>query len=106
MRSLTEAGIWTAGLLAVAIADPTAPPLFDACLFEAVGLSFCPGRGLGHAVGFLARGEFLLSFQSHPMAVPVVGVLIHRIQQLVSTETLSFQPSRSDVQSNQVPSRA
>ena len=82
-RSIAEAALWTTGLLAVTISDPNAPAIIEACLLKAAGFFFCPGCGLGHAVGYLARGEFLLSFQSHPFAPLVVAVLLHRIITLI-----------------------
>ena len=82
-RLFAEAGVWTAGLLAVAIANPEAPALIEACLFKAVGFAFCPGCGLGHSVGYLARGEFFLSFQSHPLAIFVVITLLYKIITLI-----------------------
>ncbi len=78
-RDVLEAGFWVLGLAAMAIADPSSPGLYSICPFDAVGnwigLSFCPGCGLGHAVAHLARGEFALSFAAHPLAVPAVLVL-------------------------------
>jgi len=82
-RSFAEAGIWTAGLCAVAFANPETPAFIEACLFKAVGFAFCPGCGLGHAVGYLARGGFLLSFQSHPFAIFVAVMLLHKISTLI-----------------------
>ncbi|TDI73120.1 MAG: DUF2752 domain-containing protein [Bacteroidetes bacterium] len=105
-RKLVETGIWLVGLIAVAVADPWAPSLINACLFEAAGLSFCPGHGLGHAVGFMARGEFLLSFQSHPFAIPVVGVLLSHIYSLIHSASALLQTPTTDVQNNQIPTRA
>jgi len=105
-RKIIEAGIWLAGLTAVAVADPWAPSLINVCFFEAAGLSFCPGHGLGHAVGFMARGEFLLSFQSHPFAIPVVGVLLSHIYCLIHSASALLQTPTTDVQSNQISTRA
>jgi len=82
-RNLAEAALWTSGLLAVAIADPNAPAFIETCLLKAAGFFFCPGCGLGHSVGYLARGEFLLSFQAHPFAPIIVMVLLHRIVTLI-----------------------
>ena len=88
-----EAGLWAIGLLVVAAADPTAPALIEVCLFKAAGLAYCPGCGLGHAVGFLARGELMLSIQSHPLVIPVVGILLHRIVFLIRTRGRINQPN-------------
>lgn len=78
-----EAVIWTVGLLAMAAADPTAPPLLDLCLFDALGVSFCPGCGLGHSIAWLARGDLAASFQAHPLGLPAVGLVGYRIVDLV-----------------------
>jgi len=78
-----EAYVWLGGLLALAAADPTAPPLLDLCLFEAVGLSFCPGCGLGHAVAWLARGDVAASFHAHPLGIPAAAVLLGHVAWLI-----------------------
>ncbi len=102
-----EAVMWTCGLLAVAIADPTGPGLLEACLLKAAGLPWCPGCGLGHAVGYLARGELMLSFQSHPFAPIVVGVLLHRVFTLYREVRFKRNEPvvtrKSYVQSNKIP---
>ncbi len=78
-----EAVIWTVGLLAMAATDPTAPPLLDLCLFDALGISFCPGCGLGHAIAWLARGDVVASFRAHPLGLPAAGFLLYRIVYLI-----------------------
>jgi hypothetical protein len=67
----------------MAAADPTAPPLLDLCLFDALGVSFCPGCGLGHAIAWLARGNVVASWQAHPLGLPAAGLLLYRIVYLV-----------------------
>ena len=102
-----EAAMWVCGLLAVAIADPTAPALLETCLFKAVGFPYCPGCGLGHAVAYLARGEILLSFQSHAFAPIIVGVLLHRVFVLYREARFKrkepVETQITYVQSNQIP---
>ena len=78
-----EAVIWMVGLVALAAADPTAPPLLNLCLFDALGVSFCPGCGLGHAIAWLARGDIGASFQAHPLGLPAAGILLYRIVHLL-----------------------
>jgi len=78
-----EAAIWMVGLTAMAAADPTAPSLIALCLFDALGMSFCPGCGLGHAIAWLARGDIVASFQAHPLGLPVAGFLLYRIVHLI-----------------------
>lgn len=82
-RSLMEAAIWIVGLAAVGSADPTLPSAIDLCLFKAIGLPGCPGCGLGHAMGYLFRGEWLLAIQTHWFSPVVLGILVTRIVSLL-----------------------
>ena len=86
-----EAVIWTAGLAAMACADPTAEGLFDACLFKWMGAAWCPGCGLGHAVAYLFHGDVAQSVAAHPLGVVVVPVLIGHIGQLVRGAVVARQ---------------
>ncbi|MBT3448854.1 MAG: DUF2752 domain-containing protein [Bacteroidetes Order II. Incertae sedis bacterium] len=82
MRYWMEAGMWSVGLAAMCIADPTAESWIELCLFKAIGLGECPGCGLGHALGFLVRGEWHLAMDSHLLSPFVAIVLSHRISSL------------------------
>jgi hypothetical protein len=82
-RTFLEALTWIIGLSAVGFADPTAPSAIDLCLFKAIGLNGCPGCGLGQAMGYLFRGEWLLAIQTHWFSPVVLGILLTRIAQLL-----------------------
>lgn len=86
-----EAAIWAIGLLAVGLADPTLPSALDLCLFKAVGLPGCPGCGLGHAMGYLFRGEWALALESHWFSPVVLTILITRIGSLLRQAFRSSQ---------------
>ena len=70
-----EAYVWAAALAALALTDPRGAGLLSLCLFEALGVPFCPGCGLGHAVAFCLRGDLAASFAAHPLG-PVAAVLL------------------------------
>jgi hypothetical protein len=95
-----EAFLWIVGLVCVAVADPASESLVGICLFDRVGdwigLAFCPGCGLGHSVGWLARGEFTASFAAHPLGVPAIIILLGHSLQLIrrSMADTSAVPSR------------
>lgn len=88
-RARAEAMFWSLGVLAVAIADPNTGGLISVCPFEAIGswigLSFCPGCGLGHAVGFLVRGDLSQSMAAHPLAIPAVLTLTLHVRRLLGS---------------------
>ncbi|WP_018126458.1 DUF2752 domain-containing protein [Balneola vulgaris] len=66
------------GLVALAMMDPTTKGT-SFCLFDLVGISFCPGEGLGHSIAYFFRGEFLMSFKTHLFGPLAVAVLSFRI---------------------------
>jgi hypothetical protein len=78
-----EAFIWTVGLAAMAWTDPAAEGFIDGCLFKWLGVTWCPGCGLGHAVAYLFRGEVAQSLAAHPLGVVTVVVLVGHIGRLV-----------------------
>lgn len=84
LQSIPEAAFWTAGLVGVATMDPEAGVGFTLCLLEHLGV-FCPGDGLGQATAYLVRGNFAASWSAHPLAVPVLLVLLYHIATLCWT---------------------
>lgn len=80
---LTEALLWVVGIGLLAIMDPTGKHLFSFCPFSWLFDNLCPGCGLGHAVAYLFRGDFLASWEAHPLAVPAVAILLWRCGQLI-----------------------
>ncbi|PEN14483.1 hypothetical protein CRI94_05515 [Longibacter salinarum] len=81
-RFPVEAGLWTAGLVLMAFMNPSAEGE-TWCLFARLGIEWCPGCGLGHAIAFMARGEWAASFAAHPFGAVVVAGLFVRIVRLL-----------------------
>lgn len=71
-----ESVIWIAGLLYLAF-SPTLD--FSCCLFKNLGLPYCPGCGLGHAIHYLFHGEVFRSLQAHPLGIPTMAAILYRI---------------------------
>ena len=76
-----EAILWTAGFVALFIADPTVQH-FTLCPLKNLGFDFCPGCGLGTSVSHLLHGELRQSWQAHPLGIFAVIVLSLRIIKL------------------------
>ena len=79
---LTEALCWVTGLVLLVFLDPSAPHIFSFCPFSWVFENGCPGCGLGRAIAFLYRGQWLASWHAHPFALPALLLLTRRIYQL------------------------
>lgn len=85
-----EAVFWTAALVAAASIDPQASGGINLCLIEHLGLP-CPGDGLGTSIAHLVRGQWAASWNAHPLAGLVIGVLMLHIAGLCRA---SARPSR------------
>lgn len=73
---------WIAGLSWLALINP-AGDHFSLCLFHHLGISWCPGCGVGHAVSFALHGDWTASFRAHCMGIPALLIISHRILVLV-----------------------
>ncbi|PKO98385.1 MAG: hypothetical protein CVU14_08315 [Bacteroidetes bacterium HGW-Bacteroidetes-9] len=77
-RARLEAFVWIAALLLLGFMSPTDAHA-SLCPIHASGLGFCPGCGLGHSISWLFRGEFVHSFNAHPLGIAAVVILVWRI---------------------------
>ncbi|RYY41115.1 MAG: DUF2752 domain-containing protein [Chitinophagaceae bacterium] len=77
VRSLFPSLLWAAALVALFFLDPTAdgPTL---CVFKALGIGWCPGCGLGHAVHYALHAQWRSSFSAHWLGIPVTLLLLQQ----------------------------
>lgn len=78
IRRHLEAFIWIAALIALACTSPV-EQCSSLCPLSQMGISWCPGCGLGHAISWLFRAEFMHSIEAHPLGIPAVVILLWRI---------------------------
>jgi hypothetical protein len=81
-----ELSFWLGSLVFLGI---TASPdsHFSLCFFKLCGIGWCPGCGIGHAIGFLLQGNFIASWESHWLGGPALLVIIHHIYRLAARKT-------------------
>src|SRR5690554_4348265 len=69
---------FTLGILALAFMDPeTSGTSF--CLFNFMGIEFCPGDGLGHSISYTFRADLESAFKAHLFGPFALLILIFRI---------------------------
>ena len=44
-----------------------------------MGITWCPGCGLGHSIAFLMHGDIKNSFHAHWIGMPALGIIVYRI---------------------------
>ncbi|WP_255563630.1 DUF2752 domain-containing protein [Mucilaginibacter rivuli] len=69
---------WVSAMIALAFSDP-AKPHFTLCPLKLMGITWCPGCGLGHSISYLFRGEFRSSFHAHWLGVPALIIIFYRM---------------------------
>ena len=78
-----EAIIWTCALAALALVNPDAS-LYSICPLKNLGITWCPGCGLGRSVVYAFRGQVLQSLRAHILGIPVAAMLLTRILTLLN----------------------
>ncbi|MFC0185541.1 DUF2752 domain-containing protein [Pseudarcicella hirudinis] len=73
---------WVTGLAYLALINPASDAHFSLCPIKNLGFSFCPGCGLGHSISYIFHGELKKSFESHPLGIFGLIVIISRIYTL------------------------
>ena len=78
-----EAAIWILGLVYLIFINNPQSIHFTVCPFANLGIDFCPGCGLGNSISFLFIGDFVSSFQSHPLGVFALIIIISRLISII-----------------------
>jgi len=78
-----ELTIWIVALICLALMNPANEGHFTLCPLKTMGVTWCPGCGLGHSISYLFHGNIKNSFHAHWLGIPVVIVLFYRIYTLI-----------------------
>ncbi|MGZ3871619.1 MAG: DUF2752 domain-containing protein [Mucilaginibacter sp.] len=84
-----ELCFWIAALVSLALADPASQSHFSLCPLKMLGITWCPGCGLGHAISFLLHGVIQASFHAHWLGIPALLGILHRIYVLARMRLLA-----------------
>jgi len=74
--------LWITGLVLLASASPAghhAKEHFTFCPLSNMGISWCPGCGIGRSITHLFHGDLQASWQKHWFGVPALMILSYRI---------------------------
>lgn len=74
---------FSVGLLLLVFMDPSNVSGPDFCLFEQIGITFCPGDGLGHSISYTFRGQFYNAMQANLLGPFAIAILSGRIVHLI-----------------------
>jgi len=83
-----ELTVWITALLLLAVMKPGTEH-FSLCIFKFLGITFCPGCGLGHSISYLFHSDIAASLNSHPLGIFAVIIIIFRILKLFKLHFLT-----------------
>lgn len=75
-RNYFEITAFSLGLALLAFMDPSSTAGPDLCLFDQLGVSFCPGDGLGHSISYTFQGDIHSALNANilgPFATIILG---------------------------------
>jgi hypothetical protein len=74
-----EASVWILGLAYLLLIHSPGETHFTICPLANLGIDFCPGCGLGNSISYIFKGDFIASFQSHPIGISALLIITLRI---------------------------
>jgi hypothetical protein len=83
--------VWLGGLILLALSNPQLHH-FSLCPLAGMGISWCPGCGLGRSISSLLHLDFINSFRYHWFGIPAFLILVHRIFKLSQKNLLNLEP--------------
>ncbi|MBW8686013.1 DUF2752 domain-containing protein [Chitinophaga rhizophila] len=82
--------IWPTALILLFLMDPYSDNGPGFCMLKRIGITWCPGCGMGHSISFLLHGQWKASLQAHFLGPFALPLLTYRIFQLGRAQWQSF----------------
>nr|WP_294948061.1 DUF2752 domain-containing protein [uncultured Mucilaginibacter sp.] len=74
---------WITAMACLAFTNPAGHSHFSLCPLKAMGFTWCPGCGMGHAIAYLFQGDIKKSFNAHWLGIPAVLGIFYRMYTLL-----------------------
>ena len=76
-----EGFCWVGALVLLYFTNPHTHH-FSLCPLDNLGITWCPGCGLGRSIALLMHGELQESIRMHWLGIPAFLIIVHRIYNL------------------------
>jgi len=90
-----EALIWISGLVYLAFFSSMYQTHFTICPLANLGFDFCPGCGLGHSITQFFHGNFVDSFNTHPLGFFALIIILYRTYTLLKTNFINIKKAKA-----------
>jgi len=89
-----EGVFWFAGLVYLMFINPYQTQQFTFCPFHNMGITFCPGCGLGRSISFFYHGDLIHSIKTHPLGIIALILLTLRVIKLFIKTLNNYHKSK------------
>jgi len=89
-KNYFEIAAFSAGLALLAFMDPSSVSGPSLCLFEQLGITFCPGEGLGHSIAYTLDGDMYNALQANVLGPFAIIILSSRIGYLMYNKIKNY----------------
>ena len=83
-----EATMWFISLIYLMFINPYELNHFSFCLFNIIGIDFCPGCGIGRSISMIYHGDIWGSLKMHPLGIFALTMIFYRIVTLLQKDNL------------------
>lgn len=83
--------MWIGALVSLIFVNPYQTDHFTLCIFNQMGIDFCPGCGIGRSITMIYHGNFADSFRMHPLGIFALVVIFYRILTLLPKHKLNLK---------------
>lgn len=87
-----EAAVWIVGILLLAFSDPYSKTHYTLFLPSILFDIPSPGYNLGHSISQFFHGDFVASFNTHPLGIVAVFILLGRSFWIVKQTCIKYIP--------------
>ena len=91
LKQNLELIMWTFALTYLLFINPYELNHFSFCVFNMIGIDFCPGCGIGRSISMIYKGDFLGSINMHPLGIFALTIIFHRIVTLLQRNKLNLK---------------
>ena len=93
LKKYSEVIIWNGALIALGLMNADSTTSF--CILKNLGISWCPGCGLGHAIHYALHFEFAKSIQAHILGIPAALIIFYQSCKAIYTinKTNNYGPT-------------
>ncbi|GAB3005430.1 hypothetical protein GCM10027051_00350 [Niabella terrae] len=77
LRKYSEVIIWNGALIVLGLMQ-VSDNSTSLCLLHQLGINWCPGCGLGHAIHYALHFEFRQSLDAHILGIPATLIIFYQ----------------------------